>query len=251
MRNRTLYTALATLAILPLAGCGLFGTTEPPPAPEQSTTASSTAPDASAAPTEGTGKPTGALPEVSLDMAAVKGLEAPEGANASQFSQATGNIEAYTLAMFDPTYLSGEWKDQPADERWGAFRDSVGDELYEDMTALDPNDIEHSNTIFSLAAVFTPTKTVTAPAACTPDASALKGCLTEDIITSDATAAVESESQLYVFTYKVSTARAVDIQEEAGQITLNYDVKLWVDPETGRVVSVNNSYSFSEATKAA
>lgn len=250
MRNRTLYTTLATLAILPLAGCGLLGSVEPP-APEQPTVTSSTTTDPSTEAPEGTGKPTGALPEVSLDMSSVTALEAPEGADTGEFTRATENVEAYTLAMFNPTYLSGEWRDQPVDERWEVFSDIVGEELYEDMMELDPNDIEHANTIFSLAAVFTPTETVTSPAACIPEASPLKGCLTENIVTSEATAAVEDDSQLYVFTYKVSTARAVDIQGEAGQITLNYDVKLWVDPETGRAVSVNNSYSFSEATKVA
>ena len=221
-----------------LSGCSDTTTLSPSPSPVETVAITKTS--ATPAPT--------ILPEV-VQGEAVKwnDSEVQNAVKDTPYAQITlAAVNGFARAQLSPIFLSGQYEDGSIAK---VYQPIVGDALLASLRGVNPTNLEDSYLAMSLGAFLDSSSGINPATYCTPQSTDLSDCLGEDVILSDVEVypVVEGTNQVQV-SFKVSTVRLVISDSKAAASTVDFQDSIWIDINTGKIESVDCSFSFGKIT---
>jgi hypothetical protein len=230
--------AIGASSLAVLSGCSGSTTVNPSPSPVK-TVAITKAPVAPA--------PT-VIPDV-VQGKAVKwnDSEVQNAVKDTPYAQvALAAVDGFARAQLSPIFLSGKYED---DSIAKVYQPIVGDALLTSLRGVSPANLEDSYLAMSLGAFLDSSSSVKTATYCTPQSTDLSDCLGDDVTLSDVKVypVVDGTNQVQV-SFKVSTVRLVISDAKAAASTIDFQDSIWVDITTGKIESVDCSFSFGKVT---
>lgn len=182
--------------------------------------------------------------EYAEDFTALDALEVPEGIDVEVVK---ASVLKYLDGQLNPLILSGQWTQ---DDQWldNAFGDVLGEQLRQEIAVWDINNPVYTPNFYSLAAFFTVSDQINVTDDC--DANSKKdACLVGELTITDVSVTQSEISEnVVLFTGTIQGKRSLLVEGKPASSTISYVDRLWIDVTTGQVVSIQNDYSFGNAT---
>lgn len=169
-----------------------------------------------------------------------------KGMAPSDMSQILLTAQEFAIQGFHPEFLNGNWTQKSIEEIALVFSPYVTSPVKTALETIDITDPESATSLSSLAALFTPTKKITATEECL-NAVDFSGCLYTDLVLSKPT--IKMVDKQVEVTFSASTQRDLLLEQmpATSDVTINHTLYFVQDDEHGWLVNgINNTFEYGK-----
>lgn len=182
-------------------------------------------------------------PNVTLDASqfAAKAIKGTDQADIDDILEVAQN---FALQGYDPDFLNGTWTQKTMPDIASDFSPYVSEPVAFALESIDTTDPESAMSLSSVAALFTPTKKITATEECLQAVSPT-GCLYTDLVLSEPKVALV-DKQIEV-TFSASSQRYLLLEGEpaTSDVVINHTLYFSQDDDRGWLINgINNTYEY-------
>lgn len=247
MKNQVFRPVLAiTVGVLLVTGC-TPNKTEEFPTPVATPTVEDTSTDE---PYEPTSTPTlvpesEPKPEVKVDVTLFK-AKPVKGVSPEDAEQILDVAAGFAIHGFSPEFLNGSWADKDMEEIASGFSPFSTTSVVAAFSAINPSDPESANSLSAVAALFSPSKKITATPMCL-EASEPQDCLYSDLVLSAPEMSIVDQQVEVKFTASSTRDLLLDGKPASSDVIISHTLFFTQDENDKWAVNgVNNTFTYGK-----